>query len=98
MRRALKRARSAIRRAGQHIRFPTSSGSQGQNSRTVSDRGSSSAGPVGEEATSSNTAPVLLLDSQIQTRNQDETDLLRRLHTKPIGLTKCFDEKFLIRF
>ena len=58
----------------------------------MSDRGSSSAGPAGEEATSSNARPVLLLDSQIQTRNQDEADLLRQLHTKPISVTKCFDE------
>ncbi|WVZ52271.1 hypothetical protein U9M48_003347 [Paspalum notatum var. saurae] len=58
----------------------------------MSDRGSSSVGPREEEATSSNTGPVLLLDSQIQTCNQDEADLLRRLHTKPISLIRCFDE------
>lgn len=61
----------------------------------VSDQGSSSAGPAGEEASSSNTGPVLLQDSDIQTRNRDEAELLTRLHTKPITLTKCFDEALM---
>ncbi|WVZ63886.1 hypothetical protein U9M48_013480 [Paspalum notatum var. saurae] len=38
---------------------------------------------------------VLLLDSHIVPRNQDEGKTLRLLHQKSYTLTKCFDEDLL---
>lgn len=87
----MRKAKSAISKVGQRL---TSSGSQG-HSRTVSDRGSSSAGPMDEDVTSANPGAVLLQDSHIETRDQIEADLLRKLHTKNITLTKCFDEMLM---
>ncbi|WVZ75705.1 hypothetical protein U9M48_023740 [Paspalum notatum var. saurae] len=49
-----------------------------------------------EVPTSSTHWPILLLDSQLVSRGQDEAKALRSLHQKTYALTKCFDEDLLV--
>ncbi|WVZ70531.1 hypothetical protein U9M48_019191 [Paspalum notatum var. saurae] len=49
-----------------------------------------------EVPTSSTHRPILLLDSQLMPRGQDEAKALRSLHQKIYALTKCFDEDLLV--
>ncbi|WVZ93349.1 hypothetical protein U9M48_039336 [Paspalum notatum var. saurae] len=49
-----------------------------------------------EFQTSSTHRPILILDSQLMPRGQDEAKALRSLNQKNYALTKCFDEDLLV--
>ncbi|WVZ58203.1 hypothetical protein U9M48_008492 [Paspalum notatum var. saurae] len=40
--------------------------------------------------------PILILESQLVPRSQDEAKALRSLNQKTYALTKCFDEDLLV--
>ncbi|WVZ70838.1 hypothetical protein U9M48_019474 [Paspalum notatum var. saurae] len=96
MNRMIKKAKKAVSKAGQHIRWSSSEGSVPRSRRAASERMSISTEEPEEIPMSSTHQPVLLLDSQFIPRSQDEGKVLRLLNQKYYALTKCFDENFLV--
>ncbi|WVZ64022.1 hypothetical protein U9M48_013608 [Paspalum notatum var. saurae] len=97
MKNAFKKAKKPVSKAGQHIRWSSSESGFGSASRhAASERMSISTEEPEEFQTSSTHRPILILDSQLVLRGQDETKALRSLNQKTYALTKCFDEDLLI--
>ena len=97
MKNAFKKAKKAISKAGQHIRWSSSEGGSGPTSRNAaSERMSISMEEPEEFQTSSTHRPILILDSQLVPHTQEEAKALRLLNQKSYALTKCFDEDLLI--
>ena len=96
MKSVLKKAKKAVSKAGQHIRWSSSDGSGSASWHATSKRMSISTEEPEEIPTSSTHRPVLLLDSQLIPRGQDEAKALRLLNQKSYALTKCFDEDILV--
>ncbi|WVZ51910.1 hypothetical protein U9M48_003010 [Paspalum notatum var. saurae] len=97
MKNAFKKAKKAVSKAGQHIRWSSSeSGSGSASQHAASERMSISTEEPEEFQTSSTHRPILILDSQLVPRGQDEAKALRSLNQKNYPLTKCFDEDLLV--
>ncbi|WVZ81243.1 hypothetical protein U9M48_028639 [Paspalum notatum var. saurae] len=97
MKNAFKKAKKAVSKAGQHICWSSSESGSGSESRhAASERMSISTGEPEEFQTSSIHRPILILDSQLVPRGQDEAKALRLLNQKIYALTKCFDEDLLV--
>ncbi|WVZ76337.1 hypothetical protein U9M48_024320 [Paspalum notatum var. saurae] len=97
MKNAFKKAKKAVSKAGQHIRWSSSESGSGSASRhAASERMSISTEEPEEFQTSSTHRPILILDSQLVPRGQDEAKALKSLNQKTYALTKCFDEDFLV--
>ncbi|WVZ64223.1 hypothetical protein U9M48_013783 [Paspalum notatum var. saurae] len=96
MKSVLKKAKKAVSKARQHIHWSSSDGSGLASRHAASERMSISTEEPEEVPTSSTHRPILLLDSQLVPRGQDEAKALRSLHQKTYALTKCFDEDLLI--
>ena len=97
MKNAFKKAKKAVSKAGQHIRWSSSESGSGSASRHASfERMSISTEEPEEFQTSSTHRPILILDSQLVPRTQEEAKALRLLNQKSYALTKCFDEDLLI--
>ncbi|WVZ49857.1 hypothetical protein U9M48_001180 [Paspalum notatum var. saurae] len=97
MKNAFKKAKKAVSKAGQHIRWSSSEGGSGPASRhAASERMSISTEEPEEFQTSSTHWPILILNTQLVPRSQDEAKALRSLNQKTYALTKCFDEDFLV--
>ncbi|WVZ85016.1 hypothetical protein U9M48_031980 [Paspalum notatum var. saurae] len=97
MKNAFKKAKKAVSKVGQHIRWSSSEGSSGSASRhATSERMSISTEEPEEFQTSSTHRPILILDSQLIPRTQEEAKALRLLNQKTYALTKCFDEDLLV--
>ncbi|WVZ97251.1 hypothetical protein U9M48_042801, partial [Paspalum notatum var. saurae] len=97
MKNAFKKAKKAVSKAGQHIRWSSSESGSGSASRhAASERMSISTEEPKEFQTSSTHRLILILESQLVPRSQDEAKALRSLNQKTYALTKCFDEDLLI--
>lgn len=96
MKSALKKAKKAVSKAGQHIRWLSSDGSGPASRQAASERMSISTEEPEEIPTSSTHRPILILESQLMPRGQDEAKVLRLLNRKSYALTKCFDEDLLV--
>ncbi|WVZ54056.1 hypothetical protein U9M48_004921 [Paspalum notatum var. saurae] len=97
MKNAFKKAKKAVSKAGQHIRWSSSESGSGSASRhAASERMSISMEEPEEFQTSPTHRPILILDSQLVPRGQDEAKALRSLNQKTYALTKCFDEDLLV--
>ncbi|KAJ1254002.1 hypothetical protein BS78_K136500 [Paspalum vaginatum] len=87
--------KKAVSKAGD-IRWSSSEGSGLASRHATSERMSISTEEPEEFQTSSTHRPVLLLDSQLVPRSQNEAKSLRLLHQKSYTLTKCFNEGLLV--
>ncbi|WVZ94237.1 hypothetical protein U9M48_040150 [Paspalum notatum var. saurae] len=97
MKNAFKKAKKAVSKAGQHIHWLTSEGGSGSASRhAASERMFISTEEPEEFQTLSTHRPILILDSQLVLRTQEEAKALRLLNQKTYALTKCFDEDLLV--
>ncbi|WVZ97056.1 hypothetical protein U9M48_042620 [Paspalum notatum var. saurae] len=97
MKNAFKKAKKAVSKAGQHIRWSFSESGFGSASRhAASERMSISTEEPEEFQTSSTHRPILILDSQLMPCSQDEAKALRSLNQKTYALTKCFEEDLLV--
>ncbi|WVZ75476.1 hypothetical protein U9M48_023523 [Paspalum notatum var. saurae] len=97
MKNAFKKAKKAVSKAGQHICWSSSESGSGSASRhAASERMSISTEEPEEFQTSSTHRPILILESQLVPRSQDEAKALRSLNQKTYALTKCFDKDLLI--
>ncbi|WVZ97187.1 hypothetical protein U9M48_042740 [Paspalum notatum var. saurae] len=97
MKNAFKKAKKAVSKAGQHIRWSSSeSGSSSASWHAASERMSISTEEPKEFQTSSTHRLILILESQLVPRSQDEDKALRSLNQKTYALTKCFDKDLLI--
>ncbi|WVZ97060.1 hypothetical protein U9M48_042623 [Paspalum notatum var. saurae] len=82
MKSVLKKAKKAVSKAGQHIRWTSSDGFGPASRHAASERMSISTEEPEEVLMSSTHLPILLLDSQLVPRGQDEAKALRSLHQK----------------
>ncbi|WVZ58086.1 hypothetical protein U9M48_008394 [Paspalum notatum var. saurae] len=97
MKNAFKKAKKAVSKAGQHIRWSSSEGGFGSASQhAASERMSISTEEPEKFQTSSTHRPILILDSQLVPCTQEEAKALRLLNQKSYALTKCFDEDLLV--
>jgi hypothetical protein len=97
MKSVLKKAKKAVSKAGHHIRWSSSEGGSGPPSQhAASERMSIDTEEPEEIPTNSTHRPVLILDSQLVPRGQDEAKALRSLNQKTYALTKYFDEDLLV--
>ncbi|WVZ70232.1 hypothetical protein U9M48_018912 [Paspalum notatum var. saurae] len=97
MKNTFKKAKKAVSKAGQHIRWSSSESVSGSASRhAASERMSISTEEPEEFQTSSTHRPILILDSQLVPRGQDEAKALRSLNQKTYALTKCFNKDLLV--
>ncbi|KAJ1283734.1 hypothetical protein BS78_03G148900 [Paspalum vaginatum] len=96
MKGVLKKAKKAVSKAGQHIRWSSSDGSDPSSRHAASERMSISTEEPEEIQTSSVHRPVLILESQLVPRGQEEAKALRLLNQKNYALTKYFDEDLLV--
>ncbi|WVZ93948.1 hypothetical protein U9M48_039897 [Paspalum notatum var. saurae] len=93
MKNAFKKAKKAVSKAGQHIRWSSSESGSGSGSRhATSERMSISMAEPEEFQTLSTHRPILILDSQLVSRGQDEAKALRSLNQK----TYAFNEDLLV--
>ncbi|WVZ75584.1 hypothetical protein U9M48_023623 [Paspalum notatum var. saurae] len=92
MKNVFKKAKKAVSKAGQHIRWSSLESGSGSASRyAASERMSISTEEPEEFQTSSTHRPILILNSQLVPRGQDEAKALRFLNQKTYA-----DEDFLV--
>ncbi|KAJ1254848.1 hypothetical protein BS78_K319300 [Paspalum vaginatum] len=96
MKGVLKKAKKTVSNVGQHIRWSSSDGSGPASQHAASERMSLSTEAPEEIQMSSVHRPVLILESQLVPRGQEEAKALRLLNQKNYALTKYFDEGLLI--
>ncbi|KAJ1268002.1 hypothetical protein BS78_07G103200 [Paspalum vaginatum] len=96
MKSVLKKAKKAVSKVGQHIRWSSSDGSGPASRHAASERMSISREEPKEIQTSSIHRSVLILESQLVPHGQEEAKALRLLNQKNYALTKYFDEGLLV--